>query len=196
MTALFLLRHGPTEAGRKGAPLGLLDLPVAGAGQALWPEIRAQLLGLGLERVLTSPLARARAHALDLGLPCRVLAGLAEQDFGEWDGLPWADLAGTGGFFADPVHTPPPDGESFAACAARSRSACLEALEDAPTLVLAHAGSLRGILAHFLGLGPERALDLAWDPFGLTRLDRWGADRAVLRYHNLALPWPGPSGML
>jgi broad specificity phosphatase PhoE len=188
MPPLYLLRHGPTAAGRAGAPLGRLDLPVSAAGQAIWPEVKAQLLGLGLERVLTSPLVRARAHAQDLGLPCRVLPDLAEQDFGAWDGVPWASLAGTEGFFRDPAGTAPPGGESFAACAARARAAGLGALADGPTLVLAHAGSLRGLLAHFLGLEPERALDLGWDPYGLTRLDRFESDRAVLRYHNRILP--------
>jgi broad specificity phosphatase PhoE len=196
VTALFLLRHGPTAAGRAGAPLGRRDLPVDPEGQARWPAVKAQLLALDVAQVLTSPLARARDHALDLGRPCRVLPGLAEQDFGAWDGIPWADLADTGAFFEDPAATPPPGGESFAACADRSSRACLDALADVPTLVLAHAGSLRGILAHYLGLPPERALDLAWDPYGLTRLDRWGDGRAVLRYHNRPLPWPDPSGIL
>lgn len=193
---LFLLRHGPTAAGRAGAPLGRLDLPVDPEGQARWPAVKAQLLALDPAQVLTSPLARARDHALDLGRPCRVLADLAEQDFGAWDGRPWAGLEGTEAFFRDPVRTAPPGGESFAQCAARARTACLGALADAPTLVLAHAGSLRGILAYFLGLGPERGLDLAWDPYGLTRLDLWGDGRAVLRYHNRPLPWPDPSGIL
>jgi hypothetical protein len=42
----------------------------------------------------------------------------------------------------------------------------------------------------------DRALDLAWQPFGLSRLDVYQERRAVLRFHNRALPSPGPSGML
>ena len=41
MTTLYLLRHGPTDAGARGAPLGRLNLPVNEAGQALWPRVKA-----------------------------------------------------------------------------------------------------------------------------------------------------------
>jgi len=196
VSALLLLRHGPTGAGRRGAPLGRLDLPVDPAGQALWPQVRAELAGLGLQRVLCSDLGRSREHALSLGLPCRILPGLAEQAFGAWDGVPWADIAGAEAFFRDPVGTAPPGGEAFAACAARAVAALEASLEDPPTLVLAHGGPLRAILARFLGLGLDRALDLAWEPFGLTRLERYPGGRAVLRYHNRPLPSAAASGML
>jgi broad specificity phosphatase PhoE len=189
MTALFLLRHGPTQAGTLGAPLGRLDLPVTDAGQALWPRVRAELLTLGLQQVLTSELARARVHAEALGLPVRVLPSLGEQDFGVWDGVPWAQNTGTGPFFLDPVHACPPGGEAFAQCASRSLKGVSEALAPGlPTLILAHGGPLRAILAHFLGLPLERALDLAWQPFGLTRLELYAADRGVLAFHNRSLP--------
>ena len=39
-----------------------------------------------------------------------------------------------------------------------------------------------------LGLPLERALDLAWQPFGLTKLELYAPNRALLRYHNRALP--------
>ena len=196
MSTLLLLRHGPTGAGRRGAPLGRLDLPVDPVGQELWPRVRADLLALAPEQVLCSPLARSREHALDLGLPCRILPGLAEQDFGAWDGRPWAEREDAAAFFEDPVDSAPPGGESFRACALRARSALEAALEAPPTLVLAHAGPLRAILAGCLGLPLERALDLAWDPFGLTRLERMPGNRCWLRYHNLRLPSGGASGIL
>jgi broad specificity phosphatase PhoE len=189
MTPLFLLRHGPTQASQSGAPCGSLDLPVAHEGQALWPHIKAELLGKGIERVLTSDLQRARLHAEDLGLPCLVLPGLREQSFGDWDGIPWSEIKGADYFFANTVQaTPPGGGESFARCASRALMALQGALEgEQTTLVLAHGGSLRAILAHFLGLTLDRALDLSWQPFGLTRLDVYGPNRAVLRFHNRAI---------
>ena len=33
----------------------------------------------------------------------------------------------------------------------------------------------------------ERALDLAWQPYGLTKLEVYAPNRAVLRFHNRAL---------
>ena len=198
MTTLWLLRHGPTDAGQRGAPLGRLDLPVNPAGQALWPRVKEELLGLGPGRVLCSNLARAREHARGLGLPCRVLPDLAEQAFGAWDGVPWAEIKGAEAFFRDPVRgTPPGGGESFLRCADRARSAIEATWEaDTDTLVLAHGGPLRAILAHFLGLPLDRALDLAWQPYGLSRLEVYAHGRGILRFHNRPLPSPASSGIL
>lgn len=186
MRPLFLLRHGPTAAA--GAPLGRLDLPVTPEGQGLWPKVKEDLLGRGIERVLTSDLVRAKVHALDLGLPCLTLPGLAEQAFGAWDGVPWDANREAEAFFKDPVRTAPPGGESFLACAERVLLTLQAALEgDQPTLVLAHGGPLRAILAQYAGLPLPRALDLAWQPFGLTRIDVYAPERGVLRFHNLPL---------
>ncbi len=185
MRPLYLLRHGPTEAGAQGAPLGRRDLPVAPAGQERWPRVKAHLLGLGLGRVLTSDLARARDHARDLGLPVLILPDLAEQDFGRWDGLPWAQNPDAEAFFQKPAELAPPGGESFVHCARRALGAFREGMAgEEPVLVLAHGGPLRAILAHLLGIPAARALDLDWRPFGLSRVDLVDLDRGVLRFHN------------
>jgi broad specificity phosphatase PhoE len=147
-----------------------------------------ELLALGIQRVLTSDLVRARNHAMDLGLPMLVLPDLGEQSFGEWEGIPWSEIPNTGAFFQEPVKSVPPGGESFARCASRALLALQGALEgDQSTLVLAHGGPLRAIFAHFLGLPLERALDVAWQPYGLTALEVFGPNRALLRYHNRVL---------
>ncbi len=186
---LFLLRHGPTVASQSGAPLGRADHPVTAEAEALWPRVKEELLTLGIQRVFTSELQRARNHALDLGLPCLVLADLGEQAFGEWEGVPWGQVPNAEAFFASPALATPPGGESFARCASRSLLALQGAMEgEQPTLVLAHGGPLRAILSHFLGLPLERALDLAWQPFGLTKLEVYAPNRAVLRFHNQPLP--------
>lgn len=184
VTPLFLLRHGPTEASGR-APLGRRDLPVTAEGERLWPSLRADLLRLGIRQILSSPLQRARRHAEDLGLPCTLVLDLAEQDWGAWDGVPWDLIGPAESFFADPVHQAPPEGESFAACAARA-VACVEAhlVQDTPTLVFAHAGVLRGLLAHYTGLPLLRSLDLGWEPFGLSRIDVYAPHQGALRYHN------------
>jgi broad specificity phosphatase PhoE len=193
MTPLFLLRHGPTDAVVQGAPLGRTDLLVNAEAETRWPAVKAELRTLGLQRVICSPLQRSRLHAEDLELPSLVLPDLAEQSFGAWEGRPWAELSeadpiATKAFFADPVKAAPPEGESFARCASRAVMALQGALQgEAPTLVLAHGGSLRGLLAHFLGLPLERALDLAWAPYGLSLIEIYGPNRGLLRFHNRVL---------
>ncbi len=179
---LWLLRHGRLDA--SGAPIGWRDDPPGEAARPSWPGLRAALLALGAERVLSSDLRRTREPAADLGLPHLILPGLREQSFGAWEGLRWQDNPAARDFLAEPVHAVPPGGESFAACAARAEAALAGAWDGRPTLVLAHAGSLRAILGAWLGLDLARRLDLAWDHDGLTCLEVYAHGRAVLRFHN------------
>jgi broad specificity phosphatase PhoE len=189
MLPLYLLRHGPVAGAEGAAPAGRKDLPLADQAWALWPAVRQELLDLGIQRVLTSDLHRAKDQALDLGLPSLVLPDLSEQAFGEWEGLPWNEIRGAEAFLSSPVTTAPPGGESFAHCASRTLLILQGALDgEASTLVLGHGGPLRAILAHFLGLSLERALDLAWPCYGLTKLEVHGSNRAVLRDHNRTMP--------
>ncbi len=183
MSPLYLMRHGPLIT--SGAPIGWRDDQPSTEAIRRWPAVREHLLGLGLQRVLSSDLARARIPAADLGLPHEELRALREQSFGAWEGLPWSDNLDAAAIYADPITAAPPGGESFKTCAARAIATAVAALDDRPTLVLAHAGSLRAILAAWIGLPITRALDLAWDPYGLTCVDRYDVCRGVLRRHNL-----------
>ena len=88
-------------------------------------------------------------------------------------------------------------GESFFRCADRARAAIQGTWEgEGATLVLAHGGPLRAILAHFMGLPLERALDLAWQPYGLSKLEIYTSGRGILCFHNRSLPSAAGSGML
>lgn len=182
MSPLYLMRHGPLAV--SGAPVGWRDDPPSDEAVRRWPAVKEHLLALGVVRVLSSDLARARVPAVDLGLPHDELRALREQSFGQWEGLPWSDNADAAFIYADPITAVPPGGESFKICAARAIAAAVMALDERPTLIVAHAGSLRAILAAWIGLPIPRALDLAWDPYGLTCLDRYDIGRGVLRWHN------------
>ncbi|GLH73469.1 hypothetical protein GETHLI_19710 [Geothrix limicola] len=190
----MLLRHGPTTASQGGAPLGRLDLPVSPEGEARWPEVKRHLQALNPERVLCSPLQRSRRHAEDLGFPLTVLEDLSEQAFGTWEGRPWDELCAaeptaTTAFFEAPFESPAPNGESFDAVTRRALRAFEGAWDPArTTLVLAHAGPLRAILTHLLGEPRERALEVVWQPFGLTCLEVDEEGRAGLCWHNHVLP--------
>lgn len=185
MSPLYLLRHGPLAV--SGAPIGWRDDPPSVEAERRWPLVQAELQPLGIQRILSSDLARARVPAAALGLPHDELRSLREQSFGGWEGLPWAENPEAAWIYADPVKAVPPGGEAFATCAARAIAAAMAALDERPTLILAHAGSLRAILAAWLGLPLARALDLAWDPYGLTCLDRYDVGAGVLRFHNRVL---------
>ena len=91
---IHLLRHGLTEANEKGWYLGLTDLPLSPSGLGALLEQKKKGGYPGAVRFFTSPLTRCRQTLEVLYPGCRqeVVDGLAECDFGDWDGRSAAEL--------------------------------------------------------------------------------------------------------
>jgi broad specificity phosphatase PhoE len=114
---------------------------------------------------------------------------LAEQHFGEWQGLPrkevYANQSRWPGFWLAPADHAPPGGESFAQVVARVAPAIerLTASHAGRDIVaVAHGGTIRAALALALGLTPAAALAFSIDTISLTRLDHIaGPDGAAWR---------------
>ncbi|MEM0960966.1 MAG: histidine phosphatase family protein [Bacteroidota bacterium] len=174
MSRLHLLRHLPA-AGAEGRAIGRTDLPLADAAQAArlaeaWPHAVPR-------RLVASPLARAQQTAAALGqawdLPVETEPALTEVDFGDWDGQTWAEIEQTDGdalaaWMAEWTTTPAPAGESFADVQARVGT-WLESIDQAEeTVAVAHAGSIRAVLVHVLGLEAAHAFRLVVTHGALT----------------------------
>jgi broad specificity phosphatase PhoE len=182
-TKLLLLRHGQT-------PLSI-DRRYSGHGDpALTPVGLAQAAGaaarLGAVReittVLTSPLQRARQTAAMVadatGVPLAVRDGLIETDFGEWEGLTFAEARDR-----DPeLHAKwlgaediaPPGGESFAAVRTRvaTELASIVAEYEGETLVVVtHVTPIKMILRQALGGSSEILFRMHLDLAGLSEVD-------------------------
>lgn len=124
------------------------------------------------------------ANGLEPKLPALVVEpGLAEQHFGEWQGLTIEELrARRDGawhrFWLAPAHEAPPGGESFEQVVARVADTVerlTETYRGRDVVAVAHGGSIRAALAMALGIEPERALAFVIDNCSLTRLDHIGA---------------------
>lgn len=142
--AFLLMRHGETEANARDLICGRTDLPLTARGLAQAKQAAAGLVrsgeAAGIEVILTSPLARARqtagAVADALGLVPVVAEGLAERDWGEWEGQPRAILR---------REQTPPGGESPGAFHRRIADQ-LAALDlRRRSLIVAHSGAARVI---------------------------------------------------
>jgi broad specificity phosphatase PhoE len=104
---------------------------------------------------------------------------LAEQHFGEWQGLTYAELAVKNGnawprFWMAPAHHAPPGGESFTTLLARAQSAILrlsKAHAGRDIIAVTHGGTIRAALALALDLDPEMALAVTIDNLSLTRIE-------------------------
>ncbi len=171
-TATLLLRHGETLLSPEGRFAGRADVPLteSGARQARLAAARLAARG-GIKVIVTSPLERTRrtadAVAAATGAPVVTDESFLEMDFGEWEGLSYAEaaqrwpdemaawLAGT--------DVTPPGGESIAATSRR----VLPALES---LVAAHPGAAVLIVSHVTPMKVMLVNALMAPPIALRRI--------------------------
>lgn len=168
-TELLLIRHGPalTEGRMAGRRDVAADCSDGGAIAALRAAVGS------FDHLVISPALRCcqTAAALWPELQAETDARLWEQDFGGWEGLPFADLPDLG-----PRALPelaahcPPGGESFLGLTQRATPA----LEDAIALggrvaIIAHAGIIRATLGMAMNAAAQ-GLAFQIAPLSLTTM--------------------------
>ncbi len=137
----YFLRHGETSWNKIRLTQGQLDSPLNATGRAQAEAAAEALAGEPIERIVASPLSRARhtaeAVGLRLGLPVSCEAGLMECHLGVRQGTPnglWLRDYFNGTY-------DPENGEAFASFRDRVWSAMARAVARGPnTLVVAHGG--------------------------------------------------------
>ncbi|WP_327792081.1 histidine phosphatase family protein [Harenicola maris] len=172
---LYFIRHAPGLDG--GCLAGRRDVPADVSDRAAADHARA-LIG-SVDRFVASPAQRCRMTAQAIwpeASPAHE-PQLWEQDFGEWEGKPFADLPDPGTMSREGLAAlRPPSGESFADLTARTAPAIEGIIAPGTTAVIAHAGTIRVALGLALG---DPAAGLAfqianWSVTALTRLpDGW-----------------------
>lgn len=168
--------HGGKLYGQRDVPCDVSDARAFEALAAALPENAIWV---------TSHLTRARDTAAAIVSAGRagpdpiIEHDFAEQNFGDWAGLTWEEIAARdpafhARFWDDPVGLAPPGGESFAAVVARvgATIARLSAAHPGDIIAVAHGGSIRAAIATALALDPARAMAVKVDNLSLTRLDR------------------------
>lgn len=169
---LILLRHGQTATNAEGRLLGRADPELTELGLA---QARAAATALGgVDRVVTSPLRRARLTAECLGAPIEVDDRWIELDYGDYDGLPFQEVpSDVWSRWRDDADFVPPGGESLAAVGKRVRAACADLAEDAAeknVVVVSHVSPIKAAVAWALGVGDETAWRMFLDVAAVTRI--------------------------
>ena len=128
--AVLLVRHGQTEWNRTGRFLGITDIPLDETGASQARELSTGLAA-DVDRVYSSPLARALGTARALTPDPTVIPALRELDQGALEGMVLADaLAEYPAFFKgwaqDPGSVAPPEGEHLGGCQRRVIAALRE----------------------------------------------------------------------
>lgn len=169
---LILVRHGDSEA-TPGLCIGRTDVALSSSGFLAIQRLAAHWNDPAPRFLFTSDLRRAQqsAQVFAARFATEPLADprLREVDLGEWDGRRWEAIVREDDaryrHWADNwVIQEAPGGESFSDVMRRTGTwlaALLGSTQDEDcVLAIAHAGSIRALLCHALGLPPARAFAL------------------------------------
>jgi broad specificity phosphatase PhoE len=159
VTNLLIVRHPETEANCNGRFVGQGESEFTPRGRAQARRLRRKIAGFEPRIIWTSPLLRARTVAERASrLACvelRVDERYLELDFGEAHGLTWEETVEAGIPFDYKSADAPvaPGGESRNQLLARVAEAVDEAIAMGGNhAIVCHAGVMRAMLAHTLGL--------------------------------------------
>ncbi len=188
VTRWWWVRHAPV-VGQDGRIYGNRDVACDCSDETVFRGL-ARLLPQEAAWVVT-PLSRTvkTAEAIHRQRtppqpPFAVEADLAEQDFGHWQSMTYAELdaqrsADWRRFWLGPAEEVPPGGESFASVCRRVGTAVsrlTQRFAGGDVVCVSHGGPIRAALGHALGLTPDRALSFAIDNCAVTRLDHFAED--------------------
>lgn len=140
MLTLCLTRHGLTPLSKPEQHLGQrIDVELSPEGRRQAQKLAGRLRGVEFERIITSPLVRARETAEILaagrGIAVEYDPRLREMDYGHWEGLTYEEIAQRDPDYRarwerDPANLPCPGGESGNDVARRTHQFLADLLAD------------------------------------------------------------------
>jgi broad specificity phosphatase PhoE len=151
---LLLVRHGRTAANAERRLQGRLDLPLDDVGLA---QVEGVASWLGRpDRLISSPLQRARQTAEVFSIPYEIDERWTELDYGSLDGVPVAEVDDKvwARWRVDPLYAAG-GGETMAAMRDRVVEAAEELLADAvdqTIIVTTHVSPIKAAMAWALGV--------------------------------------------
>ncbi len=179
LTTIDLLRHGEPVGGKKYR--GQLDDPLSEIG---WQQMRSAVADhCPWDRVVTSTLCRCQDFARELAeryaLPLHCEPRLMEIGFGEWEGRTAEELMADDSesllrFWSDPLNNTPPGAETLEAFEQRITAVWNDILQQYPgqhLLLVGHAGMIRMIMRHVLGMPLDNMFRLRVELAGISRIE-------------------------
>ena len=195
-TTTVLLRHGETPLSAERRFAGRGDIPLTETGRLQAKAAAQRLAARGdVDLIVTSPLQRARltaeAVAAATGAAVHVDDGWIEADFGEWEGLSYAEAMerwpGEVTAWMKDTSVAPPGGESFAAAGRRVLAALNRLLaRSGPgrVVVVSHVTPMKTVLRHALLAPPPALRRMHLDVACLCEVDWYADGPAVVRSFN------------
>jgi broad specificity phosphatase PhoE/ribonuclease HI len=197
-TRIILVRHGETALTAQGRYSGRGDVPLSQQGEAQAMAAGGRVAGIAREvtAVVASPLSRcvrtAELIAAGLGgVGVTVMPDLIECDFGEWEGLTFAEAQEgwpeTMNAWLDSPKVAPPGGESFETVAKRARAALGTVLRSYPSgvvVMVSHVSPIKLILRDALAANDAFLHRLFLDAAGVSTMDVWPDGNIAVRSVN------------
>jgi broad specificity phosphatase PhoE len=194
-TVTLLLRHGQTPMSVQKRYAGRSDVPLTDVGVQQAAAAAKRLASAGLDVIVTSPLLRtvrtAQEVAAATGAPVVTDEGFRETDFGDWEGLTFAEVrerwpGEVTAWLADP-DVAPPGGESFTEVNARVTAALhrvLDARAGQTVLIVSHVTPIKTLVVAALLAPPATLYRMHLDVAALSEIDWYADGPAVLRSFN------------
>jgi broad specificity phosphatase PhoE len=162
MALIILVRHGQTDDNLNGTISGQGSVPLNARGQEQAQAVAEVLTCLGVSRLLSSPLVRARQTAdilaQRLHLDIEEMAGLREVEYGEWEGKRFHEVRShpvAQQVFNDPAEAVFPKGESLPEVQRRGVQVIESVHQSSPqgvAVLVSHGDVIRTSLAHYLDM--------------------------------------------
>lgn len=199
---VLVARHPQVVANVEGRFVGTGESGYTALGQRQCAELAAYIVAWKPNAIHSSPRARARivaeAAAARACVPLHIDDDLAEIDFGAAEGLTY-DEARRAGVDIDLLGGPPEsapfrDGETWHAFAKRIDAAA-DRIEHAGSRVaiVAHGGTVRSLISHWLGLADSAAWRFAVPNASVATLTLWDGTGTLRTFGVEVFAGDGPS---
>jgi broad specificity phosphatase PhoE len=184
---LVVVRHGDTEWSQSGQHTSRTDLPLLPDGRRRAQQLGEVLADEEFQRVLCSPLRRARetCEVAGFGDRAEILDDLREWDYGDYEGLTTSQIREQRPYWLlwrDGC----PAGESPEQIGARA-DRVIAHMDGRRTIAFAHGHILRVLAARWIGLGVEGGSRLVLSPARLGWFGYDHEDRALRRWNGTEL---------
>ena len=170
---LFLVRHGRTAINVGNKLQGRIDHPLDEVGRQQAIEIASVLKNI--DRVISSPLIRAKQTADAFGLPVEVDPRFIELDYGDFDGVLQKDVpAPTWSEWRRNNNFRPPNGETLVELDLRVREALSELIYEARlknVVVVSHVSPIKAAIAWTIGTEIGSSWRMLLDRASISRIE-------------------------
>lgn len=170
---LFLVRHGRTAINVGNKLQGRIDHPLDEVGRQQAIEIASVLTNI--DRVISSPLIRAKQTADAFGLPIEIDQRFIELDYGDFDGMLQKEVpATTWSEWRRNINFRPPNGETLVELDVRVREALSELSNEARSknvVVVSHVSPIKAAIAWTIGTEIGSSWRMLLDRASISRIE-------------------------